>query len=379
MLEVRDLSLPASSISETLSAVYDAALEPSLWSGALARLAHLFHAGFADKFARTHDRSSFCGIAHGLDADDYQQQLLGTWSKRNVWAQRRPVKLAGEILTTREILPREDLVRSEMYADYLHARGLHEGMRLAIWSGDEGIEDISLLRPWSIGAYTGAERDLAQSLMPHLRRAAEISRRLMRADIDSLADGAAIERIGQGVLLLSATGRIVHANPAAIAQLRTNDGIATAPAGLVAHTLSADRALQQAIHAACGHDRLARSSSVRLPRPSGRPALTLTLIPIDRSWPWMTPHRPKVLVLLADPAAEAKRPGWQRAFDLTAAETALAQALLTGEDLAAIAQRTRRSINTLRTHLARLLAKTGSTRQSDLIRVLLTAGSPTLD
>lgn len=97
-------------------------------------------------------------------------------------------------------------MRSEMYADYLSPRGLHEGMRLAIWSGREGIEDISLLRPWSIGPYTDPERDLAQLLRPHLRCWAEISRRLTRAEISSLAQEAAFERSGQAVLLLDVTG-----------------------------------------------------------------------------------------------------------------------------------------------------------------------------
>ena len=370
------MSAPEPALSETVAAVYDAALEPGHWPRALAQLAQLFCAGFADKFARTHDRTSFCGIAHGLDDSDYQQQLLGVWSKRNVWAQRQPVKLAGEILTTREILPADELVRSEMYADYLHPRGLHEGMRLAIWSGDEGIEDISLLRPWSMGPYTDGERDLARWLMPHLRRSAEISRRLMRAEITSLANDAALERAGQAVVLLDGTGRIVHANRMALARLQARDGIMSTSSGLAAPLPDSDRALQQAIHAASGRDSLARPGSVRVSRSSGRRALEITLIPYDHPLSWATPERPKILVLLADTTADVRRTGFQRAFGLTDAETALAEALREGDDLAGIAERTERSVNTLRTHLARLMAKTGVTRRSDLIRVLLTSALP---
>jgi DNA-binding CsgD family transcriptional regulator len=44
--------------------------------------------------------------------------------------------------------------------------------------------------------------------------------------------------------------------------------------------------------------------------------------------------------------------------------------LLAGFDLREIAQRSGRSFNTVRTHLARLLAKTDTRRQSDLVRLL---------
>ena len=101
----------------------------------------------------------------------------------------------------------------------------------------------------------------------------------------------------------------------------------------------------------------------------------MTLVPLHANWPWHTPQRPKVLVLISDPAADASRRQrhWQQAFGLTVAETALADALLAGEDLAAIAHRTHRSVNTLRSHRARLMAKTGVSRQSELVRLLLTA------
>ena len=48
----------------------------------------------------------------------------------------------------------------------------------------------------------------------------------------------------------------------------------------------------------------------------------------------------------------------------------LAGELLAGFDLREIAERSGRSFNTVRTHLARLLAKTDTRRQSDLVRLL---------
>ena len=58
-------------------------------------------------------------------------------------------------------------------------------------------------------------------------------------------------------------------------------------------------------------------------------------------------------------------------YGLTNAEAELAEQLATGRSLAEVAQRRGRSLNTARTQLGGLLAKTGATRQSDLVRLLL--------
>ena len=55
---------------------------------------------------------------------------------------------------------------------------------------------------------------------------------------------------------------------------------------------------------------------------------------------------------------------------MTTAESELATRLLAGFDLRAIAEDTERSINTIRNLLARVMAKTETNRQSELMRVL---------
>ncbi len=60
-----------------------------------------------------------------------------------------------------------------------------------------------------------------------------------------------------------------------------------------------------------------------------------------------------------------------QAYGLTAAEAVVAQLLLRGNSNAVVAERLNISLETARTHVRRLLAKTGTHRQSDLILVLL--------
>ncbi len=81
---------------------------------------------------------------------------------------------------------------------------------------------------------------------------------------------------------------------------------------------------------------------------------------------------PAALVCITDPNAEHKPPQAQLAalFGLTQAESALAGGLLSGLELREIAEQSGRSIHTVRSQLATLMAKTDTGRQSELVRLL---------
>src|SRR5208282_1957214 len=95
-------------------------------------------------------------------------------------------------------------------------------------------------------------------------------------------------------------------------------------------------------------------------RRSGGAALALLAMPFRQEAHWSLARRPAILVCVTDPDAVAALPGRQMAelFGLTGTEAALAADLLAGQGLREIAERRGRSINTVRTHLARLMAKT---------------------
>ena len=361
-------------IGPVMDAIYASAVTPDRQPALLAELAGLFRCHFADSFARTAGFTQYRGIAHGLDRADYEDEFLGSWVKRNVWGARRPVQRAGDVVTTREMVPREEFVRSAMYNEYLAPRGLHEGLRLDVWAGEGWIEDVSLLRSWSAGPCTTAETELARGLLPHLQRAAAVARRLREATDLARAGAVALDALQAAVLLLDEAGRLVHANVAGAALLARRDGLTAHPAGLAAASPALTAALRaMALQAAGAEGRRALAGTLRLPRPSGKPALALVALPLRGETEWRLSRRPAALVFVTDPDARANLRVDQitQLFGLTAAEAALAADLVAGREVRDIAERTGRSVHTLRTHLARLLAKTETTRQTDLVRLLI--------
>ena len=368
------VTVEQSQIEQCLDAVFEAAVAPGKWPAALSELATLFHSGFADVCSWTPDRAQVVGVAHGLDQQDYEGQMLGFWFNRNVWAKKSPVRLAGEVISTRQMMAREDLSRSEMYHEYLQRRGLHEGMRLSLWVDPDSLSDISLLRPWSQGAFGPAEIELGQTLLPHLQRAASLTRRLSRSRLhldvgtwggeDDVVAMIAFDHHGVPVFFNRAAERVFQQRGACLRMEAQ---------GLSAGTPEATHQLRGAVASATGrHGALRKASTLRLPWHDGSAAVTVVVQPLSRQGAWPEPRRPAAVALFRDPKLSALSiSALRRIFDLTESEAQVALDLLAGSTLQRSAARTGRSRNTVRTHLSRVMEKTGTTRQVDLVRLLM--------
>ena len=361
-------------VEDLIGLIYDCAIAPSRTPMLLCGLAEHFAATFADSFSREHDGSHATGSVHGLDRDDYEKGMLGTWSSRNPWGKKAPVMSAGDVRATWEFLSREELLRSEMYGGYLRERGLHEGLRFEIWSDQAGIEDISLLRPFSAGAFSTGEIALGRALMPHLQRAAGLRRRLQRAELIAEAGMSALEALDHGVVLVDRSARAVYVNPAAAALFAQRDAVAYENHRLTGLSASASRALSTLLDRATLPAGRARAGAALLPSRGvagnlDRPLAVLSM-PLRADDGDALPGHPAAILCFSrarSAVTEHSLRPVSALFGLTSAETRLAALLLSGASLAEIAAAQGRSLATVRSHLARLMAKTETARQGELV------------
>jgi DNA-binding CsgD family transcriptional regulator len=175
------------------------------------------------------------------------------------------------------------------------------------------------------------------------------------------------------LLLLDANGRVVHASAGADLLLHEADGLSVGRDGLRAATPALSARLRALLARAAGSSRASGvSGALRLRRPSGKPDLVLVAIPAQSRSFGPDIGRASVVLQITDPLA---RPMPDpailiEAFDLTPSEAILAVDLLCGWSVGEVAAKRGRSVATMRTHLASILAKTGTARQSDLVRLL---------
>jgi DNA-binding CsgD family transcriptional regulator len=283
------------------------------------------------------------------------------------------------IARNEELVPHEIFHRSEMYQEYWKPRDQQDALRVTISVDEAGVNhQLGLVRPKSGSLFDATDIAQVHVLMPHLQRAVALRQRLDHVDMLGAAALKALDTVHHAILLLDQDRRPMHANAAGDTLLCKADGLGTSGLGasrgvLVAGTPAWTNRLHEALGRAAGTlGTPARASALRLPRPAAGGTLAVLVMPFHHEAPWSLSRRPAVLVCVTDPGAISAPPARQIAelFGLTGAEAALAADLLAGRSVREIAERRGRSVNTVRTQLALLMAKTEVNRQSELMRLL---------
>jgi DNA-binding CsgD family transcriptional regulator len=189
--------------------------------------------------------------------------------------------------------------------------------------------------------------------------------RLPLCEWDVSGATAALDQLTLGIALLDSDACARYVNRIAQAIIAEGDGLSVRGGTCVAARSDDAAALRTAIDRVLT---LKESASVFLARPSGKRALALLIAPVGGSR-----RPPAALVVITDPERGCVPPKERliQAYGLTPAEAALVRCLLQGHDVAATADQLRITLETARTHLRRVLVKTDTHRQSDLVRLLL--------
>jgi DNA-binding CsgD family transcriptional regulator len=347
---------------QLIGEIYDAAADITRWPQVLEDVADAFGAQEASLGMVSPVAVPWL-IAPRSDPEFLRSYSEYYHSRNLFWRNmtRLPVGIGA---TDTMVMPKSELLASEFYNDWSKPQDYLSVMGATLFMEDGWRTEFVV--PGK-NEFEAEHLKLYNAIAPHLVRAVQLNQRLARAEIGHASTAAALHRLEQGVLLTDANARVVFANRAA-ERLFAAGGLKLREKMLGAQA-SADTAALQAMVASCAS---AGGGYVSAAREHGHP-LSLLVIPLRDIVDWLPHEQPCAIIFVTDPDA-VEPPDvvqLQRQFGLTPAESRFVLEILKGDGIAAAAERLDILPGTARTHMHRVLAKTGTKRQADLVRLIL--------
>ena len=283
----------------------------------------------------------------------------------------------GEVLTAEELIGKQWL-ESSIYNEYLKPLGIRHLLGADIYTKD-GIEcRLRITRPLESKSFSPDDKALVRFLLPHLKRSIQLHARLDFLETERQLFAGTVNRMLLGIVSFDQNGAVLETNQEARRILAEKDGIWQSGNTLAVESSQEGRELQRMIRAAIADNSGGEGSAVveamSISRPSGRSKLGVLVRAIPMGRYSESRHRPAAAVFLRDSEANAAQPSQElvrRLFGLTRMEAQLALLLAEGNTLDEAAEKMNVRRNTARTHLRSIFCKTGVTRQTMLVRLLL--------
>ncbi|MEE4143878.1 MAG: helix-turn-helix transcriptional regulator [Halieaceae bacterium] len=280
------------------------------------------------------------------------------------------------IITLDDLLGDAELMASDYYQHYLQPIGLFRILGVDTGEPEGLLARLRFSRRRDEAPFSARDREVLALITPHLHLALEIYARLNQMTSERDIYAGAIDQLSVATIILDEQGRLLNTNALASALLKEGDGLSLRGKHLRIESRSTDRELQSALGSVIAAQRAGETSVVkalRVPRPGGRPPLGLVIRPVPVG-EWAEGQAgPCAAVFLSDPEQHdsASQQTLGELFGLTPAESNVAILLARGLSLAEVSQVQNISPHTARAQLKSIFAKTGVSRQAELVRMII--------
>lgn len=377
-----------SQLLELIGAIYDAAVDPALWPVFLAQFAQacgssttlFFMHDFANGGAAVEADPSAI-TAHVHIGPEYIQSFAEHYNSVNVWVKNEETLPEGIAVTSDMLFPNALLPSTEWYGDYLRPQNLFYALGgIVVRQGTRAVKFTSL-RSRRQGDFGKDQMSLYEMLIPHIRRACALHLQFSKISGMQQAGLHLLDTLAVGVILLDSSARAMFVNRAAREIVQQKDGLLLDFLGRCSASISSEsRRLQtlvaKAICTGIGIG-IEAGGTISLSRRNSARPLSVLVSPLPTQGlkhKFQVGFSPVATLLIGDPDKAVRSPVEVIAglYGLTPAEANLASGLVGGLTLDQYAQTQQISRNTAATHLKRILSKTGTRRQSEFVKILLT-------
>lgn len=363
------------SMDKLLNAIYEAAVDQSNWRSCLELISESINAcsgmlGVDDVDKGLH----LSRVNYGYDPAMVERLIHGDLQGKDLWT-RALIQISPDgFLVDDELSPRLEFLKSDLFNNLLkefdisHTIGTyldrHQGL---------GIR-MAFQRTSRQGSYSERERDFLDCLRPHIQHSIQLNQCLLDSKGSCLGFHGQFGGSTDALLLATSTGRVVYVNRAAEYLISECDGIDIRANGLCISGLKPNE-LAGALKSVCRSKGLVNMKQTHEFYLRGR-SNSLKLVTINR---YQAPQTAQFFVprfqnqILALIKISDVRLNFEAdqvladLFGLTAQELGVSLNLINGLSPKDIADQTCRSINTIRTQIKAIYAKTNVRNAAELI------------
>jgi len=372
----------AEQLSELIGEIYDAALDPSLWSDVLGKAGRFVGGPVAAIFAKSPTALTGTVYYHSGGKDpSYRQLYFDKYIKFDPTTTAQYFSEVGQPMAVADIMPYQEFLETRFYKEWVQPQGMVDAVTAVLDKSVTSAALFAVFRYQSDGVVDDETRQRMRLIVPHIRRAVLIGGLvdLRVADAAGLAD--TLDGLSAAMCVVDPDGRIVHANAACHVLIDAGDFLSAIRGRIVAREAKVDQTLRELFAAAGAGDAAMGTRGIALPLVardgSHYVAHVLPLTSGARRLAGIA-YSATAALFICRVAAEVRSPPEviARAYNLTPTELRVLLAIVDVGGVPESAVALGIAESTVKTHLGRLFVKTRARRQADLVKIVTGFASP---
>jgi DNA-binding CsgD family transcriptional regulator len=371
---------PIAPVDELVSLIYRGPLEVSPWKSFLRSLRERTDCDFAAitvRPARAGAAPLFLtdtGVAIG--ESDGRKIAADNARLAHLDPLARALSKPGDIFTLDEVTSWEAYIETEFYTKVIKPYGIRHQLGMFFSEPSGWRCNVGLMNLDGHAAFGEAEKAFFLSFLPHLQTALELYARLKRGEGEKRMFEESLDRLTIGAFILDGSGRVIDINSVGRAMLRGDAGVSVKGGKLTLARSDDTAQLAKMVREAVEH-RERREAFVDAISVTGAEGSSLGVLvrAASAADPFESDFSPQVIVYIGDSSHHSLAPERfvARLFGLTPTEALLATLLSNGLTLTEAAAKLEVTENTVRSYAKKIFAKVGVSRQTELVRLILTS------
>ena len=361
--------------------IYEATIDPSHWDFVVSMIAKLTRSKSACLYYKNKELEIASTIAQYGLPDTQQANFSQPWDSLDDMFCAKARADSDEPVCSLFYPGSNGVMRddSDFYLNWMKPNGIYHVGGAQFMDTESHKAGLAILRDEESGEWDEGEIRIINEILPHLRRALNIHSEFthLRLKQDALLKG--LDRLVIGLLLYDRNANPVYINPTAMAIIDQHPALQLLDGDLVLVNPEDDRNLRQTIIETAEidpDDSWKQSVAIGIHHPDAKAALPLLVTPMHANLITsdLDYEGAKVAVFLSDPNLQQpiSIENLVSVYGLTPSEAQVAISLANGHSIDEIATSSHHSTHTIRSQLKSVFRKTGVSRQSELIKLLLT-------